>query len=80
VTCEHPSIFGTPGAVRLPLGLPDNLIGEEDDVALEGLGIDEAHSFLVAGLAEEALASPEHDREDPAAEPVRPGPHEVRAC
>ena len=27
-------------------------------------GIDEAHGLLVAGLAEEALAGPEHDRED----------------
>src|SRR4029450_2684870 len=52
------------GSVRRRLGLPDALVGEEDDVALDGLGVDEPHRFLVAGLAEEALAVPEHDRED----------------
>ena len=47
-----------------PLGVPDTLVGEEGDVALDGLGVHEAHGFLVAGLAEEALAGAEHDRED----------------
>src|SRR5213080_3253622 len=46
------------------LGVSDALIGEEDDVALGGPGLDEAHRLLVAGLTEEALAGPEHDRED----------------
>ena len=51
------------GAVR-PLGVPDGLVGEDGDAVTDGLGVDEAHGFLVAGLAEEALAGPEHDRED----------------
>src|SRR4029453_15903032 len=55
---------GTPGLFGRRLGLPDDLVREEDDVALDGLGVDEAHRFLVAGLAEETLAGPEHDRED----------------
>jgi hypothetical protein len=45
-----------------PLGLADDLVGEEDDVALDDLAGDEAHRFLVTGLAEEALARPERDR------------------
>ena len=56
--------FRNAGAVRRPLGLPDDLVGEEDDIALDGLGVDEAHRFLVAGLAEEALTGTEHDRVD----------------
>src|SRR6266545_4907191 len=56
--------FRNDGAVRRRLGLPDELVGEVDDVALDGLGVDEAHRFLVAGLAEEALAGAEHDRVD----------------
>jgi hypothetical protein len=48
----------------MPLGVPDRLVGEVGDAALEGLGVEEAHGFLVAGLAEQALADPEGDRED----------------
>jgi len=47
-----------------PLGIADRLVGEVSDAALEGLGVEEAHGFLVAGLAEQALADPEGDRED----------------
>jgi hypothetical protein len=47
-----------------PLGLPDELVGEEDEALTNGLGIDEAHGLLVADVAEEALAGPEHDREE----------------
>src|SRR5882724_10299070 len=43
---------------------PHGLVGKEGDTVSEGLSLDEAHAFLVAGLAEEALAGPEHDRED----------------
>jgi hypothetical protein len=51
-------------AARL-LGVSDEkLVGEEGEAVTDGLGVDEAHGLLVAGLAEEALASPEHDRED----------------
>jgi hypothetical protein len=39
-------------------------VGEEGDAVTDGPGADEAHGFLVAGLAEEALAGPEHDRVD----------------
>ena len=44
---------------------PDRLVGEVGDAALEGLGVEEAHGFLIAGLAEQALAGPEGDRVDP---------------
>src|SRR5215216_2413426 len=57
-------ISGTPALSDDPLGLPDELVCEEDEAVTNGLGIDKAHGFLVAGLAEEALAGPEHDRED----------------
>ena len=56
--------FPNAGAVRRPLGVSDELVGEEDEAVTDGLGIDEAHGLLVAGLAEEALARPEHDWED----------------
>ena len=59
--------FAWKGALSrgLPVGtLPDELVGEEDEAVTNGLGIDEAHGLLVAGLAEEALAGPEHDWED----------------
>ena len=56
--------FRNAGAVRRPLGLPDELVGEEDEAVTNGLGIDQAHGLLVAGLTEEALARPEHDWED----------------
>src|SRR5690242_11753889 len=47
-----------------PLGIPDRLVGEVGDATLEGLGVEEAHGSPVAGLAEQALAEPEGDRED----------------
>src|SRR2546428_177512 len=46
---------------RTPLGVPDALVGEKGDVAIDRLGAYEPHGFLVAGLAEEALAGAEHD-------------------
>ena len=52
------------GAVRRALGVSDGLVGEVGDAALNGPGVEEAHGFLVADLGEEALADPEHDRED----------------
>jgi hypothetical protein len=45
-----------------PLCVPDGLVGEVREVASDGPGAEEPHTFLVAGLAEKALASPEHDR------------------
>src|SRR5215472_17379405 len=47
-----------------PLGVPDGLVGEVGDAALEGLGAGEAQGLPVAGLAEQALAGPERDWED----------------
>src|SRR2546425_10653227 len=47
-----------------PLGVLDALVCEERGVSVEGPEIDEAHGLLAAGLAEEALAGAEHDRED----------------
>jgi hypothetical protein len=49
---------------RISRGVPDGHVGVDGDAVTDGLGVDEAHGFLVAGLAEEALAGPEHDRED----------------
>jgi hypothetical protein len=46
-----------------PFGVSDALVGEEGDAVTDGLRVDEAHGLLVAGLAEEALAGPEHDSE-----------------
>ena len=51
--------------VRRPLlGVPDWLVGEVGDTSFKGLGGEEAHGFRSAGLAEETLTGPEHDRED----------------
>ena len=47
-----------------PLDVSDGLVGEEGDAVVECPDVDEAHGFLVAGLAEEALTGPEDDRVD----------------
>src|ERR1700678_4189174 len=52
------------------LGASDDLVGEESEAVTDGLGADEAHRLLVGGPAEEALAGPEHDREDDEAQLV----------
>src|SRR5579884_857262 len=44
-----------------PLSGSDDLVGEEDEAVTEDARVDEAHGFRVTGLAEEALARPEHD-------------------
>src|SRR5262249_36811830 len=64
--CQRAGIRTPPNAsaARCRLGVPDDLVDEEDDVAFDGLGVDAAHRFLVAGLAEESLAGAERDRED----------------
>src|SRR5436190_664534 len=51
-------------SAREAVGVPDRLVGEVGDAALEGLGAGEAHGFVVAGLAGQALAGPGGDRED----------------
>src|SRR3954470_5219441 len=43
---------------------PDALVGEEGDLAVDGLGAQQAHGFRVADLAEEAFAGAEYDRVD----------------
>src|SRR5215467_3533543 len=49
---------------RRSLGISDALVDEVGDAVIDGPGVHEARESLVAGLAEEALAGPEHDRED----------------
>ena len=44
------------GVVRGPLGVSDRLVGEDGDAVPDGLRVEEAHRFLVAGVAEEARA------------------------
>ena len=65
-TClgRAPASFRNAGAVRRPLGVPDNGVGEEDEALTDGPGAEGANGLLVAGLAEEALARPEHKRVD----------------
>ena len=50
-------------AVLAPSGGVDELVSEEGEAVTDGPGIDQAQGFLVARLAEQALAVPEHDRE-----------------
>src|SRR5262245_24383551 len=61
---ERPRGLRSAGAVRFTLCVSDGPVGEEGDAALDGPGVEEAHGFLVASLAEQALPGPEHDRED----------------
>jgi hypothetical protein len=51
-------------AVRAPSGGLEELVGEEGEAVTDRLGVDQAHGFLFARLAEQALAVPEHDGED----------------
>src|SRR4051812_30341454 len=51
-------------SARRRRGLPDELVAEEREALADGFGVEEAHGFLVAGLAEQAPPRPEHDRED----------------
>ena len=53
-----------PGPPASLLGVSDELVGEEGKAVTHSLGVDEAHGFSVTGLAEEALASSEHNRVD----------------
>ncbi len=46
------------------LGVPGELVGEEGEAVTDDPGIDEAHGLHAAGLTEEALTAPEHNRED----------------
>ena len=46
------------------LGVSDGLVDEMGELVIERPAACEAHRLLVAGLAEEALAGPEHDRVD----------------
>ncbi len=52
------------GAVRRPLGVSDELVAEVREAVTDGSSVEETHGFLVAGLVEEALAGPKHDRVD----------------
>jgi hypothetical protein len=53
-----------PAGARGRLGLMDELVSEVSEALTDGPGVEEPHGFLVAGLAEEALAGTEHDREN----------------
>ena len=57
------SLSSADAAARL-LGVSDDLVGEVDEAVTDGPGVEGANGLLVAGLAEEALASPEHERVD----------------
>src|ERR1700730_7309802 len=41
----------------------DGLVGEEDEAVADGAGVDEAHGFHGARLAEQTLACPNYARE-----------------
>src|SRR6516162_9094775 len=73
VACRaRPDPAGVPGVLRGPgdlwppvlLGVSGELVGEEGEAVTDDSGVDEAHGLDAADLAEEALAGPEHDRED----------------
>ena len=69
-TAAPPVLLLVPSAPRSgvswcsPPVLIDEAVGEVGEALTDGLGVEEAHGLLVAGLAEEALAGTEHDRED----------------
>ena len=49
---------------RRHLGRCYVLVGQMEEAPADGLAVDEAERHLVRGVAEEALAGPEHDGED----------------
>src|SRR5689334_1305121 len=55
--------FGGRPSSRLGV-VSDDLVRDVGEAITECLAVEEAQGLLVAGLAEEALAGPEHDRED----------------
>src|SRR5258708_19811762 len=59
-----PASYPNAAAVRRPLGVPDDRVGEGDETVTDGPGAEGANGLLVADLVEEAIASPEHDRVD----------------
>ena len=58
------SLSPTDATARLSTVSDEKLVSKEDEAVTDRLRADEVHGLLVAGLAKEALASPEHDRED----------------
>src|SRR6266508_2466826 len=60
--CVSPQDFAISAPPRL--GVADDVVGEVGQAVTDGLGGEEARGLRVAGLAEEALAGSEHDRED----------------
>src|SRR5215469_10723698 len=59
-----PASYPNAAAVRRPLGVPDDRVGEVDEAVPDGPSVKGADGLLVADLVEEAIASPEHDRVD----------------
>jgi hypothetical protein len=50
--------------VGRPLGLRGEFVNQVGEAVTDSAGVEQAHRLLVAGLAEESLAGPEHDRVD----------------
>ena len=53
-----------PVRIRCSLDLACELVREGGKAGTDSPGVEEAHGLLLASLAEEALAGPEHDRID----------------
>src|SRR3954464_14744649 len=46
------------------LSRSDGFVGQQGEAVTDGPGVEETHRLLVAGLAEQAVAFTQHDRED----------------
>ena len=62
--CEGCSGRARASVARRHLGRCYVLVGQMEEAPADGLAVDEAERHLVRGVAEEALAGPEHDGED----------------
>src|SRR5215467_1982547 len=66
LAATSPLVTGIAGTQKPLLGgnfgldVSGGLVGEVDDAVTDGLGAEEAHGLLVAGLAEKAHSGPEH--------------------
>jgi hypothetical protein len=50
--------------IRRPSGVRDTLVGKEDEAVTDDPAAGQAERLGASGLAEQALAIPDHDRED----------------
>lgn len=60
---RHPAI-GSDRTRSGRLAVSNRLVCQNGDSVAQGTGLNEAHGFGVAGLAEKALAASEHNREE----------------